>query len=77
MKAIVFEQPGGEDVLTLGEAPSPTLGDDDIRIRVRATSVNRADLLQRQGPNPPRATTACARSRRAGVRELREGRWPK
>jgi tumor protein p53-inducible protein 3 len=53
MRAIVFETPGAEDVLKLGEVPAPALGPDDIRIRVRATAVNRADLLQRQGMYPP------------------------
>jgi len=53
MKAIVVDAPGAEDVLTIGEAPSPVLGAEDIRIRVRATAVNRADLLQRQGMYPP------------------------
>lgn len=53
MKAIVCEQPGAEDVLTIGEVPSPPLGPEDLRIRVRATAVNRADLLQRQGLYPP------------------------
>ncbi|MBI2964123.1 MAG: NAD(P)H-quinone oxidoreductase [Deltaproteobacteria bacterium] len=53
MRAVVFERPGDEGVLHLGEAPSPTLGAGDLRIRVRATAVNRADLLQRQGLYPP------------------------
>jgi len=53
MKAIVFENPGAEDVLKIGDAPSPSLGSADLRIRVRATAVNRADLLQRQGMYPP------------------------
>jgi tumor protein p53-inducible protein 3 len=53
MKAIVVDTPGAEDVLKIGEAPSPTLTPEDIRIRVRATAVNRADLLQRQGMYPP------------------------
>jgi putative PIG3 family NAD(P)H quinone oxidoreductase len=53
MRAIVIREPGDEDVLELGEAPSPLLGPADIRIRVRATAVNRADLLQRQGFYPP------------------------
>lgn len=53
MKAIVFETPGAEDVLKIGEVPPPPLGSEDIRIRVRATAVNRADLLQRQGLYPP------------------------
>ncbi|HYD48046.1 MAG TPA: NAD(P)H-quinone oxidoreductase [Terriglobales bacterium] len=53
MKAIVFDNPGAEDVLRLGEAPAPALGPQELRIRVRATAVNRADLLQRQGLYPP------------------------
>jgi putative PIG3 family NAD(P)H quinone oxidoreductase len=53
MKAIVFEAPGNEDVLRIGEVPPPLLGPEDIRIDVRATAVNRADLLQRQGMYPP------------------------
>ncbi len=53
MHAIVVDTPGAEDVLRLGDAPAPALGPDDLRIRVRATAVNRADLLQRQGMYPP------------------------
>lgn len=53
MRAIVFDQPGDESVLHIGEVPSPPLGANDVRIRVRATAVNRADLLQRQGMYPP------------------------
>jgi putative PIG3 family NAD(P)H quinone oxidoreductase len=53
MRAIVFDQPGDESVLRLGEAPRPSCGRSDLRIRVRAAGVNRADLLQRQGMYPP------------------------
>lgn len=53
MRAIVFDSFGSEEVLHLGEAPSPSLGRDDLRIAVHATAVNRADLLQRQGHYPP------------------------
>jgi putative PIG3 family NAD(P)H quinone oxidoreductase len=53
MRAIVFEQPGGEDVLRLGEVPTPEVGDEELLIRVVASAVNRADLLQRQGFYPP------------------------
>jgi len=58
MRAIVVEIPGAEDVLKVGESPTPTVAAEDIRIRVRATAVNRADLLQRQGmyPAPPGAS---------------------
>jgi putative PIG3 family NAD(P)H quinone oxidoreductase len=37
----------------MGEAPAPALGPADVRIHVRATAVNRADLLQRMGLYPP------------------------
>jgi putative PIG3 family NAD(P)H quinone oxidoreductase len=53
MRAIVFDHPGDESVLHLGDVPPPALGPDDLRIRVRATAVNRADLMQRQGLYPP------------------------
>ncbi len=53
MRAVIFDTPGAEDVLKIGEVPLPSLGPEDIRIRVRATAVNRADLLQRQGMYPP------------------------
>ncbi len=45
--------PGDESVMRLGETPAPALVPGSIRIRVVATSVNRADLLQRQGFYPP------------------------
>lgn len=39
--------------LIIGDAPRPALGPRDVRIRVQATAVNRADLLQREGRYPP------------------------
>src|SRR5690348_10641669 len=53
MRAILVREPGDESVLAMGEAPSPPLGAADLRIRVKAAGVNRADLLQRQGLYPP------------------------
>jgi len=53
MRAVVFDQPGDESVLRVGEAPAPVLGARDLRIRVAAAGVNRADLLQRRGMYPP------------------------
>ncbi len=53
MRAIVIETPGDESVMRIGEAPRPELGAGDLRLRVIATAVNRADLLQRQGHYPP------------------------
>src|SRR3989475_11043928 len=53
MRGIGVREPGAASVLQMGEAPSPALGPADLRIRVRTTAVNRADLLQRQGLYPP------------------------
>ena len=53
MRAIVLSGFGAEDVLRVGEAARPECGPGDLRIAVRATAVNRADLLQRQGRYPP------------------------
>jgi putative PIG3 family NAD(P)H quinone oxidoreductase len=53
VKAVVVESPGDETRLRIADVPAPTLGPGDLRIRVAATAVNRADLLQRQGLYPP------------------------
>ena len=57
MKAIVITRPGGPEVLALEERPAPEPGRGEVRVRVRATALNRADLLQRMGhyPAPPDA----------------------
>lgn len=55
MKAVLIDRPGDETVLRIGEAPEPSLGAGELRLRVAATAVNRADLLQRQGHYPPPA----------------------
>jgi NADPH:quinone reductase len=55
MRAIVIARPGGPEVLELREVPDPVPSRGEVRVRVRATAVNRADLLQRAGfyPAPP------------------------
>ena len=37
----------------LQEAEIPTIGPNDILIRIKATAVNRADLMQKKGLYPP------------------------
>ena len=51
MKAIVYDQPG--DPLRLGDAPDPQPGEGELLVRVHATALNRADLLQRRGGYAP------------------------
>ena len=53
MKAIVIEQPGDSSVLRYGDAPEPKMGPEEVRIRVRATALNHADINQRMGMYPP------------------------
>ena len=49
MKAILFDDFGGADVLHLGDAPRPEIRPDDLLVKVMAAGVNRADILQREG----------------------------
>lgn len=53
MKAIILENFGGPEVMGIGEVESPLPGDNDVLVKVKATSVNRADIIQRQGHYPP------------------------
>lgn len=53
MRAVILKGYGDESVLDLANVPPPALGEDDVRIAVRTTAVNRADILQRQGHYPP------------------------
>jgi putative PIG3 family NAD(P)H quinone oxidoreductase len=53
MRAIVVTEPGGPEKLKLTEVPDPPLRDGHVVVRVQATALNRADLLQRRGLYPP------------------------
>ena len=53
MKAITIPEPGGPEALVWADVPEPTPGPDEVMLDVRASAVNRADLLQRQGQYPP------------------------
>lgn len=52
MKAIVITRFGGPEVLELRECPTPAPGRGEVRVRIAATAVNRADLVQRMGNYP-------------------------
>ena len=53
MRAIVIDRAGGPDMLRLAETGDPTPAAGEVLLRVHATAVNRADILQRQGFYPP------------------------
>lgn len=55
MRAVVITEPGSPEVLKIQEVPDPVPGPDDVLVDVKASALNRADTLQRQGgyPAPP------------------------
>lgn len=54
MRAVVLTEFGGPEVLRIAEVTAPTPGPEEVLVSVRATALNRADLLERMGmyPNP-------------------------
>lgn len=52
MRAVVLHSHGGPEVLTIDEVADPVPGSDEVLVRVAATALNRADLLQRIGLYP-------------------------
>jgi len=53
MTAIEIRTPGGPDVLTPTERPTPRPAPGELLIEANAAGVNRPDILQRQGGYPP------------------------
>jgi len=53
MNCVVLDGFGGPEVLKPGKRPMPTIGDDDVLIKVAAAGVNRPDVLQRSGNYTP------------------------
>jgi len=55
MKATTLSDFGGPEMMHFTEVETPTPGENEVLIRVKATSVNRPDIIQRQGnyPAPP------------------------
>jgi NADPH:quinone reductase-like Zn-dependent oxidoreductase len=52
VKAVQFDHYGEPDVLQSREVPEPTPGPDDVLVQVKATTVNRLDMFQRNGSRP-------------------------
>ena len=75
MKAILVDSSGDAPELKLGEAPAPELVPGALRLRVAATAVNRADLLQARGlyPPPPGASELLGLECAGEVIEVGEG----
>jgi NADPH2:quinone reductase len=58
MKVVEIREPGAPEVLRLAERPDPVAGPGEVLVRVRASGINRPDVLQRTGnyPVPPGAS---------------------
>ncbi len=53
MKAILIDAQSQDNSLYLGETAMPAYSEQQVLLRVQATALNRADLLQREGKYPP------------------------
>ena len=49
MKALIYEQHGGPEVLQYRDVPDPEPSPRDVVIKVAATTINRLDVAQRNG----------------------------
>ncbi len=75
VRAITITEYGDPTVLRLTEQPDPRPDPGEVLIDVAATSVNRADLMQRQGryPPPPGASEILGLECAGRVAELGDG----
>jgi NADPH:quinone reductase-like Zn-dependent oxidoreductase len=67
MKAVQFTHPGDPEVLQVAEVADPIPTPEDVLIDVKATTVNRLDLFQRDGSRPVPALPFTPGLEAAGV----------
>jgi len=55
VRALIIARHGGPEVLEIRDVAEPVAGLEEVIVRVRASALNRADILQRRGlyPAPP------------------------
>lgn len=53
MKAVLMDGFGGVEVMKVGEIEKPAPAEGQVLVKVVATSINRPDLVQREGNYPP------------------------
>lgn len=53
MEAVLIEREDSDTSLNINEVPTPEPADNEIQVKIKATALNRADLLQRTGNYPP------------------------
>lgn len=80
MLAVHFDKPGGTENLSVKEVAKPSPGAGEVLLKVAASALNRADLLQRQGQYapPPGASSVLGLEASGYVAELGpgcQGQW--
>ncbi|XP_004582692.2 quinone oxidoreductase PIG3 [Ochotona princeps] len=80
MLAVHFDQPGGAENLYVKEVARPIPGPGEVLLKVAASALNRADIIQRQGgyPPPPGASSILGLEASGYVAELGpgcQGKW--
>lgn len=53
MKALLVDKSSGTPVMRTGEYPDPEPAENELLVKIEATALNRADLLQKAGKYPP------------------------
>lgn len=59
MRAVVIPRHGGPEVLRVEERPDPPVGPGEVRVDVRASGINFADLMARSGVYPDAPSPPC------------------
>ena len=52
MKAILFREHGGTHKLSYEDLPTPTIGPEEVLVRVKACALNHLDIWIREGNQP-------------------------
>jgi putative PIG3 family NAD(P)H quinone oxidoreductase len=75
VRAVVVEEPGGAEMLRVIDVAEPRPGPGEVVMRVAASAVNRADIMQREGryPPPPGASEILGLEAAGTIVELGEG----
>lgn len=75
MRQIWIPKSGGPEVLEVREAPDPSAGKGEVRIRVRAAGINFADLMARMGlyPDAPKLPFVPGYEASGTIDQLGEG----
>jgi tumor protein p53-inducible protein 3 len=68
MKALLIDSSSGKPVMKIGESQKPEPGEKELLVKIKATALNRADLLQKAGKyDPPEGVSPILGLEMSGV----------